>query len=72
MFTLFAAKEIFSDLNDKEIRFYDEKRAILTGEFVIEHIQFAGRGAIINIEVDDPVIQSKFPKTFSLLNIYVY
>ncbi|XP_067207256.1 uncharacterized protein [Linepithema humile] len=51
------AKEIFSNLKNNEFKFYDEKKALLTGEFLIEHIQFSGRGAIIIIEVDEPVVQ---------------
>lgn len=61
---IFLAKEIFSDLNDKQFKFYDEKKAILTGEFLIEHIQYSGRGAIIIIELDEPAVQGKFFKMF--------
>lgn len=55
---IFLAKEIFPDLNNKPFKFYDEKKAILIGEFLIEHIQFSGRGAIITIEVDKPIVRT--------------
>lgn len=68
---IFLAKEIFSNLKNNEFKFYDEKKALLSGEFLIEHIQFSGRGAIIIIEVDEPVVQGKF--FIFMLNIsYAY
>ncbi|XP_072752444.1 uncharacterized protein [Anoplolepis gracilipes] len=58
------AKEIFFDLNNKRFKFYDEKKAILTEEFLIEHVQFFGRGAIIIIEVNSPtVLDLDYPTT---------